>query len=502
MHSITFILAFNSCAPAMGSVTLTQTSSLMVPGGAEISSFDPTANTLYTIGPLGIFVTRIDEHGALSFVTQLSEQLPGSWEPTSIAVDPRGRGFMAVSWIPSPGDLLPGLVQILDTESGETVTTFPAGYHPDCIAFTPDGSSLLIANECEPGISDRPGALTVIDLRGVTDAADLRTTPPSQTFDFSESNRSPGVTLDGLRITSTLVGTPEIDIEPEYLAPTNDGVWVSLQENNALAYFDLRLREWSQISPLQPISMPFDGSDTDGITITTHAGFLMMPQPDTINSIRISGHEYLVLANEGESGDLDMIPLSEALAAGIIDPALVDTLHASYSDHQLDNLMNLRISVIDGDLDHDGDLDRLMIAGARGFAIHDAQDGTQIWNSGSQFERITGLRFPDRYNNGDSRSDQSGPEPEGIALGKLGDRTLAFVGLERTDAVMMYDISNPSSPIFLDAVPLNASCGRPEGLSYFTIGQNHFLSISSEAGGCISIYRVQDTATTTADLTE
>ncbi len=492
LRTIARVVAAHISAQASCSVSLSYVGSVLIPGGAEISAFDPTTNQLFAIGPLGMFVFKVDESGSLSFVTHHYEELPENWEPTSIAADPMGRGFVSISWLPSPSDVLPGRIQFIDTRTGDLLSSVSAGYHPDCLAFTPDGNSLLVANECEPGVSDQPGALTVIDLSRISDASDLLSIPEISTYDFGELNLDTGITLDGLRISESFLSSPEIDIEPEYLAPSNEGVWVSLQENNALAYFNLISRRWSRISPLQPISMSFDGSDSDGIRITSHAGFLMMPQPDTIASFNIAGHDYLILANEGESGDSDMARLSKAMEMGMLDEALVDKLHTNYTAHEINNLMNLRISLIDGDLDHDGDLDQLMISGARGFAIHDASDGIQLWNSGSQFERITSQRWPEQFNSNDSRSDQSGPEPEGIATGKYGTRTLAFIGLERADAVFMYDISDPISPVFLDAVSLGDSCGRPEGLTYFVIHDQPFLSVSSEQGGCLTIYHIED----------
>ena len=40
--------------------------------------------------------------------------------------------------------------------------------------------------------------------------------------------------------------------------------------------------------------------------------------------------------------------------------------------------------------------------------------------------------------------------PEGLALGTVGKRQYAFVGLERMGGVMTYDITNPLTPVFVD----------------------------------------------------
>jgi hypothetical protein len=49
----------------------------------------------------------------------------------------------------------------------------------------------------------------------------------------------------------------------------------------------------------------------------------------------------------------------------------------------------------------------------------------------------------------DNRSDNKGPEPEGVTVAKLWGRDYAFIGLERIGGVMIYDISNPYAPQFV-----------------------------------------------------
>ena len=44
------------------------------------------------------------------------------------------------------------------------------------------------------------------------------------------------------------------------------------------------------------------------------------------------------------------------------------------------------------------------------------------------------------------------PEPEGVAIGELFGRTYAFIGLERIGGIMVYEITNPFSPRFVQYV--------------------------------------------------
>ena len=52
----------------------------------------------------------------------------------------------------------------------------------------------------------------------------------------------------------------------------------------------------------------------------------------------------------------------------------------------------------------------------------------------------------------DSRSDNKGPEPEAVTIGTIGGRTYAFIGLERIGGIMVYDVTDPTSPVFVDYV--------------------------------------------------
>jgi hypothetical protein len=47
----------------------------------------------------------------------------------------------------------------------------------------------------------------------------------------------------------------------------------------------------------------------------------------------------------------------------------------------------------------------------------------------------------------DARSDDKSVEPESVVT-KMGDKTILFVGLERADAVMVYDVSNPAPKFY------------------------------------------------------
>ena len=89
----------------------------------------------------------------------------------------------------------------------------------------------------------------------------------------------------------------------------------------------------------------------------------------------------------------------------------------------------------------------------------------------------------------DARSDDKAAEPEGIHIGKVGNKMVAFVGMERVDAVAMYNISNPAAPIFLQMI----KCGdAPEGILFIPAKDSptkrSLLVVSSENDGFVKIF--------------
>ncbi|MCC5813345.1 MAG: choice-of-anchor I family protein [Leptospira sp.] len=109
--------------------------------------------------------------------------------------------------------------------------------------------------------------------------------------------------------------------------------------------------------------------------------------------------------------------------------------------------------------------------GARSISIRNPDLGL-IWDSGSDIEQmLAGSKFSgDRpgvgitpfrttspspfFNSGnefmsiDSESVTSGPEPRGIAVGKIGNKVFSFTSLHTTGGVLGYDVTNVTNPIF------------------------------------------------------
>jgi 2',3'-cyclic-nucleotide 2'-phosphodiesterase (5'-nucleotidase family) len=270
-------------------------------------------------------------------------------------------------------------------------------------------------------------------------------------------------------------GVPSTDFEPEYLAISPDGTkaMVALQEANAIAMLDIATATFESVQALGEKDFStgkYDFSDRDaagGLTgiINPTAGnpVFGLYMPDGVASFQIGGQTYYISANEGDDRN-DFIEPNETTT---VSNALYDLDDATFpTESTLKNNGNLgRLTVsnlpgLRGDTDNDGDIDRILSYGGRSFSIYNAS-GARIYDSGDMIEMIVASQFPAQFD--DSRSDNKGPEPEGVTVAKIGARTFAFVGLERAHMTLAFDVTNPLAPTFAAGF-VRTGDFRPEGL--------------------------------------
>jgi hypothetical protein len=153
-----------------------------------------------------------------------------------------------------------------------------------------------------------------------------------------------------------------------------------------------------------------------------------------------------------------------------MDPILDDNYPATQTGVRADaELGRLNVSRLDGDTDADGKIDDIHMLGTRSFSIWEqtASGPVLTFDSGSFFEEF--LRDNDAAGFVDSRSDDKGPEPEGLTLGVIDGQTYAFVGMERTNGIFMFNVTNPANPFFVDYIRVDAGADsplRPEGFQF------------------------------------
>ena len=94
-----------------------------------------------------------------------------------------------------------------------------------------------------------------------------------------------------------------------------------------------------------------------------------------------------------------------------------------------------------------------------------------------------------------------------MTLGQIGQKTFAFIGLERVGGIMVYDVSTPASPVFVQyinsrdfkATTEQIEIGQagdlgPEGLVFIPAkdspNKKPLLMVGHEVSGSTTIYQV------------
>lgn len=473
---------------------------------AEIVAFDTTTTNLFVIN---------SEANKVDVIDFSDPELPVLIE--SIEFDSVGfvnsldiyGGILAVA-VEAPVAQDSGFVSIWNTD-GTFLKRLTVGALPDMVTFNHTGDLLVVACEGEPNDDytvDPNGGVSIIHLtETITDltAADV-TNLDFTDFDALEED----LIEDGVRIFG-LDASVSQDLEPEYVTILDDNVtaYVVLQENNAIAVVDLELEEIVEILPLGTIDHSefgygLDASNrTSGINIANfeiHGMFM----PDAIDNLNIEGENYLFTANEGDARDYD--GYSEEVR--VDDLILDETAYPDAAYLQNSRLLGrLKTTTATGDTDGDGDIDQIHSYGTRSFSIWHEEEGL-IFDSGDLIEQIIANDpvFVDLFNasNDDelewkNRSDDKGPEPEGVAAKWIDGNAYLFVSLERVGGVMAFNINDPETPEYMGYynnrdVETDGPDRGAEGMIYIDAeispNGNGLLILANEVSSTLSIYQV------------
>ena len=486
-------------------------------GGIEIVGYTPdnftvagiyvsdTDGSLASVQPtFGVQVLTLGNTGSLTERFQIDLNIGntglsgGLLGVSSVALDPLGRAFGVASVIPTDSTGTLGKLAFFNYNTGAVIGTINAGFHPDSVRFSDDGTKIYVANEGEfkSGAAQAAGSLSIVDVSSIT-SGNLATLPAlvASTFDFSPANLGSGASLSGIRnsnvaavgttgafITAvpnfTVVGNQDAGaIEPEYVTISQGKAFVTLQDNNAIGVFDLGTSKWEKINNLGTVTMTIDGSDNDSLKVTTGT-VKGMPMPDTIASYVVAGKTYLVTANEGDArvDDRDSSSFGDVSGGDSMVPILDATAYpggATVEGVRLSTALGrLKVSRIDGDnganggVAGDGKIDDVTTFGSRSFSIWEVQgDNTLVRTHDSgPLDALLNTLDTGAYNINsgntsltDNRSDDKGVEPEGLTIFSVDGKTLLALMLERQNGVLLYDITDPNSPLYLDYINTYAS---------------------------------------------
>ena len=452
-------------------------------GASEISAFDAKNNKLFVVNVESTQISVFD----ISDLNNPIEEAPiaiAYGAPNSVAVS---KGRLAIA-LEAEVKQDPGYIKVYDTKSIELLNTYNVGALPDMVTFSPNGKFIVSANEGEPDdlyVNDPKGTISIIDTESNT----------VYTLDFEAFNTmETSLETDGFRVFGPNASLAQ-DVEPEYVAISHNSevAWVTLQENNGIAKVNLLTKTIEAIYPLgfKDYSLPgneIDPSDKDDVKALGSVPVFGMYQPDAITYVKIGGTDYLITANEGDARDYDGFSEEERVDDLVLDPTVFPNYEVLQKE---ENLGRLKITTTLGDLDGDGDYDEIYNYGARSFTIWTG-NGNMVYDSGNSISVETLNATPERFNDDDGRSDDKGAEPEAVeVLNIQGNKYVLFVGLERNDQVLVYDISNPTAPEFLQLLSHPGDEG-PEGLLVISEKDSpngkDLLLVSNEDSGTISIY--------------
>ncbi len=439
-------------------------------GSAEIVAHDPVSERLFVLNSTGKKLEIIDFSDITSVSTISSIDLTAYGDPTSVAYN---NGMVVIG--SSNGTATDGVVVFFDID-GANPNVITAGNLPDMVAFTPDGTKILVANEGQPNSDysiDPEGSITIIDVTeglgniSQTDVTNLN----FNAFDAQITT----LRANGVRIFGPGASVSQ-DMEPEFITFSSDSqtAYVTLQENNAVAVIDIATNTITAILPLGLKDYSLDGNTIDTSDETdfiNHANWPIkgMYMPDAIASYDIGGITYLVTANEGDAREYDAYEEETKISDNsyILDPTVFPNADLLKLET---NLGELLATTANGDIDNDGDFDEIHTFGARSFSIWNGTTGDLVYDSADDFERITasdpiyGVLFnaSNSNNNFKNRSDNKGPEPEGVTVTEIEGQFYAFITLERVGGFMTYNVTDPANPVFEKYIN-NRDLGDDEG---------------------------------------
>nr|WP_194201631.1 choice-of-anchor I family protein [Metabacillus mangrovi] len=421
---------------------------------------------------------------------------------TSIDVNTRKKVIVAA--VQEKDYSKPGKIVATDY-SGKVLKTFKTGVQPDMIKMSADGNSILTADEGEPreGLekgTDPEGSVTIVDVK----------TGAVKKVRFNNAS----VIDRDVHIRNKEGGALK-DLEPEYMALSADGskAYVTLQENNAIATVDVKSGKLVSVKSLEYKDHSVKGNEldaaNDGKINLESLPVLGAYMPDSITSYTVKGTDYLVTANEGDATEWEefenvkdfkdvknKITIGSSLFKGMSPEQAQKKLEEMKKNPAYDKLEVLT----------DRGNDAIYTLGGRSFSIWKADTMELVYDSGSDFEKITAEQYPDFFNwsndddKMDKRSAKKGPEPEDVKVGEVNGKPYAFIGLERIGGIMSYDLSNPKEARFADYLNTRsfedkiAGDVSPEGLDFVPAAESPtkrpLVLAGHEVSGTVAVNQV------------
>ena len=373
---------------------------------------------------------------------------------TSVAVSPDG-SLIATALQDADYDE-EGRIALFSSDSDgsiELLKVYEAGIQPDMVTFSPDGRYVLTADEGEPregyDEDDPEGSVTVVSLED-----DIVSVIGFEAFDNPLARKA----LADKGIIMQKGTVPSEDFEPEYIAVGNNKAYITLQEANAVAVLDLDSMLFTGIYTVgledySIVPVDIDKKD-DAYNPRTYETLRGIRMPDGIAYFSVDGNDYIVTANEGDAREWgDYLNEDERdFGDGDVSPTGAITAENAGLDGKVVFLASDDYDGLDDCIDY--------LYGGRTMTIFRVDDNglEEVFTTADDAERITYSYLPEYYNASndnavlDDRSGKKGPEAEAVTVGEVNGRIYAFLALERTGGIMVYDVTEPENSKYVNYI--------------------------------------------------
>ena len=128
--------------------------------------------------------------------------------------------------------------------------------------------------------------------------------------------------------------------------------------------------------------------------------------------------------------------------------------------------------------------------------------GGIVSDTGDDLEQLTAQLDPGNYNKDnepsdiDNRSDNKGPEPEGLDVGRIGGRQYAFLAAERSGGIFAFDLTDrPGRASFAGYLNTRDADLGPEGVRFVPASDSPthrpLVLVTNEISGTVDLIGVR-----------
>lgn len=346
----------------------------------------------------------------------------------------------------SPQEVI-GFIDITDSFNPTAAGTLAVGGEPTSVAVA--GDYVLVGVNTSEDFINTSGVLKVVRISDQTEVASLDLGGQPDSVAVSPDGQFAAIAIENERDEDLDDG--QIDVAPQ--APAGYLVVVNLSDAVPANWTttQVEMTGLADVAPTDPEPEYVDINE------------------DNIAVVTLQENNYIVLV------DLATATVSGHFSAGSVDLDQIDTTEEDPSQI-IQNESELAVAREPDGVSwinskyfataDEGDMN----GGSRGFTVFNTE-GEVAYTSGSDLDHMT-VRFG-HYPDG--RSGNKGNEPENAEVGIYGDSRYLFVNSERSSLVFVYDVADPTAPLFKQVLPAAAG---PEGVK--AIPSRNLLVAASE----------------------